>query len=77
MKFGIDAPWYNDPVERMSFNLYAMNSEERSSEIELYIDCVLAGDDSAELHIVPTDEEVKYIIERFADAGIDATFDPY
>jgi len=28
MKFGVDAPWYNDPVERMAFNLYAMNCEE-------------------------------------------------
>ncbi len=25
MKFGVDAPWYNDPVERTAFNLYAMN----------------------------------------------------
>jgi hypothetical protein len=25
MKFGVDAPWYDDPVERMAFNLYAMD----------------------------------------------------
>jgi hypothetical protein len=24
MKWGIDAPWYNDPVERFAFNGYAM-----------------------------------------------------
>lgn len=28
MKFGIDAPWYDDPVERTAFNLYAMNCTE-------------------------------------------------
>ena len=27
MKFGVDAPWYDDPIERMAFNLYAMNME--------------------------------------------------
>ena len=24
MKWGVDAPWYNDPVERFAFNGYAM-----------------------------------------------------
>ena len=24
-KFGIDAPWYDGPVERAAFNLYAMS----------------------------------------------------
>ena len=24
MKWGIDAPWYDDPVERFAFNGYAM-----------------------------------------------------
>ena len=24
MKFGIDAPWYDDPVERFAFNGYAI-----------------------------------------------------
>lgn len=28
MKIGVDAPWYNDPIERTAFNLYAMNCEE-------------------------------------------------
>ncbi len=31
MKIGVDAPWYNDPVERTAFNLYAMNIEELDS----------------------------------------------
>ena len=28
MKFGVDPPWYNDPIERMAFNLFAMSIEE-------------------------------------------------
>ena len=28
MKIGVDTPWYDDPVERTAFNLYAMNIEE-------------------------------------------------
>lgn len=31
MKIGIDAPWYDDPVEKTAFNLYAMNIEELNS----------------------------------------------
>ena len=28
MKFGVDPPWYDNPVERMAFNLFAMSIEE-------------------------------------------------
>lgn len=28
MKFGVDAPWYDDPVEKLAYNLYALNCEE-------------------------------------------------
>lgn len=28
MKFGVDTPWYDDPVERLAYNLYALNCEE-------------------------------------------------
>ena len=28
MKFGIDPPWYDDPAERIAFNLYAMNCDQ-------------------------------------------------
>lgn len=28
MKFGVDPPWYNDPIEHMAFNLFAMSIEE-------------------------------------------------
>ena len=34
MKFGVDAPWYDDPVERMAFNLYAMDMERINEAVE-------------------------------------------
>ena len=32
MKFGVDPPWYNDPIERMAFNLFAMSIEEEQEK---------------------------------------------
>lgn len=34
MTFGVDPPWYNDPIERMAFNLFAMSLEENEEEEE-------------------------------------------
>lgn len=34
MKFGVDPPWYNDPIERMAFNLFAMSIEEERENNE-------------------------------------------
>ena len=34
MKLGIDAPWYDDPVETMAFNLYAMEKEDEEKNQE-------------------------------------------
>ena len=28
MEFGVDPPWYNDPIERLAFNLFAISLEE-------------------------------------------------
>lgn len=39
-KWDIDSPWYNNPVERTAFNLYAMSVEEernRATEIGNFI----------------------------------------
>ena len=32
MKFGIDPPWYDDPVERLAFNLYAIDCCEKEND---------------------------------------------
>ncbi len=34
MKIGIDPPWYDDPIERMAFNLFAMSIEEENENEE-------------------------------------------
>lgn len=43
MKFGVDAPWYQDSVERVAFNLYAMDCE-RLNAIAKEIMTTYAGD---------------------------------
>ena len=43
MKFGVDAPWYQDSVERVAFNLYAMDCE-RLNAIAEEIMTTYAGD---------------------------------
>ena len=32
MKFGVIPPWYNDSIERMAFNLFAMSIEEEQEK---------------------------------------------
>lgn len=32
MKFGVEPPWYNDPIEFMAFNLFAMSIEEEQEK---------------------------------------------
>lgn len=32
MKFGVDPPWYNDPIEHMAFNLFAISIEEEQEK---------------------------------------------
>lgn len=34
MKFGVDPPWYDNPIERMAFNLFAMSIEEERENNE-------------------------------------------
>ena len=34
MKFGVDAPWYQDDVECLAFNLYAIDCEEKKKNKE-------------------------------------------
>lgn len=75
MKFGIDPPWYDNSIERVAFNLYAMDQESRTDKIENYIHKIIAGDYDAVLGFNPTDRELHYIIEELAAAGIEVTID--
>ena len=73
MKFGIDPPWYDDPVERFAFNLYAADCSSRADKINAYINDIIAGNYDIVLEFTPTDKELQYIIDRLAAAGIHAT----
>lgn len=67
MKFGIDAPWYNDPVERVAFNLYAMDLsrlDDIASEIvSQYGGQSITDDDIRDLYNL-NDDELNYVIKR-------------
>lgn len=34
LQIGVSAPWYGDAIERMAFNLYAMEIEENNDDEE-------------------------------------------
>jgi len=64
MKFGVDAPWYNDSIERVAFNLYAMDCE-RLNEIAEDIMVKYNGDivdlDDLKPEYNLSDNDVNYI----------------
>lgn len=64
MKFGVDAPWYQDSVERVAFNLYAMDCERLNAiarEImETYAGDIVDLDDLKPVYGL-NDREVEYI----------------
>ena len=66
-KFGIDAPWYNDPVERVAFNLYAMHTSKlddiASEIINLYGGETITDDDIRDMYSL-NDDELDYVIKR-------------
>ena len=66
-KFGIDAPWYDDPVERVAFNLYAMHTnrlDDIASEIvNLYGGETITDDDIRDMYSL-NDNELDYVIKR-------------
>ena len=67
MKFGVDAPWYDDPVERVAFNLYAMDLS-RLDNIAAEIVSLYGGQSITDEDIKDTyslsDEELEYVLKR-------------
>ena len=65
MKFGVDAPWYQDNVERVAFNLYAMDCE-RLDEIVRDIQRLqyTSVQDIIEDYGIDSEYELNYIIKR-------------
>ena len=67
MKFGVDPPWYDNPVERMAFNLYAMDCERLN---EIAADAMLnniAPEDIAATYGLKSQYELDYILERLGE----------
>ena len=67
MKFGIDAPWYDDPVERVAFNLYAMDLSRldniAAEIISLYGGQSITDEDIKDAYSL-SDEELEYVLKR-------------
>ena len=65
MKFGIDAPWYDDPVERMAFNLYALDIsrlDDIATEV-IYSGQHFSNEEIAEMYGLE-EEELAYVASR-------------
>ena len=65
MKFGIDAPWYDDPVERMAFNLYALDIsrlDDIATEV-IYSGQHFSNEEIAEMYGLE-EEELAYVVSR-------------
>lgn len=69
MKIGIDSPWYNDPIERMAFNLYALHQSELDDAINRIIH---NGETSINFSFDLSTADEEYIRMNLAAAGIDA-----
>lgn len=65
MKFGVDAPWYQDSAERVAFNLYAMDCE-RLDEIVENVKRLqyMSIEDIIENYEIKSDYELDYILKR-------------
>ena len=65
MKFGVDAPWYDDPVERMAFNLYAMDISRLD---DIATEVIYSGENLSDWEIAEMygleEEELAYVMSR-------------
>ena len=65
MKFGVDAPWYDDPVERMAFNLYAMDISRLD---DIATEVIYSGENLSDWEIAEMygleEEELVYVMSK-------------
>lgn len=71
MKFGIDPPWYDDPVERIAFNMYSMHQ----SELDDAINRIFNGETNISFTFDLTERDRDYLVRTLAAGGIDASID--
>lgn len=72
MKIGIDAPWYNDPVERTAFNLYAMNCNKLDSIAKDIVRNFDTDAEGVEIEDIKysfnlNDEDAEYVYDRIQE----------
>lgn len=72
MKIGIDAPWYNDPVERTAFNLYAMNCDKLDSIAKDVVRNFGSDAEGVEIEDIKysfnlNDEDAEYVYDRIQE----------
>lgn len=65
MKFGIDPPWYDNPVERVAFNLYSMHQ----SELDDAVNKIFAGETNITFSFELTEKDEDYIRRTLAAGG--------
>jgi len=65
MKFGIDPPYYNDPIERTAFNLYSMHQ----SELDDAIYKLFRGETHIDFSFELSERDMDYIRRTLAAAG--------
>lgn len=53
----LDAPWYNDPIDKLAFNIYAFHSQ----EVEDVINLIGTGATSIQCDTNMTDGDMRYI----------------
>ena len=72
MKFGVDAPWYDDPVERLAFNLYAMDKQ-REMDLANAVQDYLNGDEDLDYlrdKYNLTDKEYELLLDELNDRNV-------
>lgn len=72
MKFGIDTPWYDDPVERTAFNLYAMNCDQLDTIAKNIIHNFGSDAEGVEIEDIKysfnlNDEDAEYVYDRIQE----------
>lgn len=72
MKFGIDPPWYDDSVEHVAFNLYAMNCEELNKIARNIVRDFGSDAEGVEIEDIKysfnlNDEDAEYVYDRIQE----------
>lgn len=72
MKFGIDAPWYDNNIERVAFNVYAMHTSNLDEIVNWVIENEIDEDTLQNVLKDYSDEDIAYVLNELEDRyGLD------